>query len=238
MDISQPVLLVDNSSRFPDPEGFDDQGLLAVGGSLSPTRLLQAYSQGIFPWYEPRQPILWWSPNPRLILNPHAFILTRSLRQTLKKSFRFTIDTAFSQVIQACATAPGRMNKTWIGKDMQAAYGRLHQLGYAHSFEVWSEDELVGGLYGVSLGQAFFGESMFHHLRDASKLALYFLCQQLLVWKFDFIDCQLPTEHLQRMGAQIISRHQFLLKLEQTLRNPSHIGFWTDKITFNPNNLG
>ncbi|QDP72948.1 leucyl/phenylalanyl-tRNA--protein transferase [Legionella israelensis] len=211
---------------FPDPEYYDKQGLLAIGGDLSPQRLIQAYSQGIFPWFEPGSPILWWSPDPRLILWPNNFRISRSLRQTLKKPFQLTVDNAFKEVIIACATNKERLNNTWITPAMIEAYEKLHQMGYAHSFEVWLNDELVGGLYGVSLGHAFFGESMFHKERDASKVAMYFLCSVMKSWQFDFIDCQLPTAHLQRMGAEIVPRKQFLDLLRQTLRYPNKQEKW------------
>nr|WP_133126903.1 leucyl/phenylalanyl-tRNA--protein transferase [Legionella nagasakiensis] len=213
---------------FPHPETSDVQGLLAVGGDLSTARLLAAYRQGIFPWFNPGYPILWWSPDPRLILKPQAFKLSRSLKQSLKKPFHFTIDTAFSMVINACATSRGRKNNTWITMEMIEAYTQLHTMGYAHSFEIWHENQLAGGLYGVSLGHVFFGESMFHHIRDASKLALYHLCETLSAWKFDFIDCQLPTKHLQRLGAEIISRHQFLGLLKNSLQYPTRQGLWSN----------
>ncbi len=200
---------------------------MAIGGDLSPERLLAAYAKGIFPWYEPGCPILWWSPDPRLILNPVAFKVSRSLKQTLKKPHTFTMDTAFSEVINACATVAERSDNTWLSGEMREAYTQLHQMGYAHSFEIWSEKKLIGGLYGLGLGRAFFGESMFHRARDASKLALYYLCQTLKSWHFDFIDCQLPTAHLQRLGAVIISRREFLHSLQETLQHPTCQGLWT-----------
>lgn len=215
---------------FPHPESSDAQGLLAIGGDLSPERILTAYKQGIFPWFEPGCPILWWSPNPRLILKPSAFKLSRSLKQALKKPYRFTVDTVFSDVINACASSEGRVNNTWITDDMREAYTLLHIMGYAHSFEIWLDDQLVGGLYGISLGHAFFGESMFHRMRDTSKLAMYYLCKTLETWQFDFIDCQLPTAHLQRLGAIIISRREFLHLLEETLQYPTRQGRWTDSV--------
>jgi leucyl/phenylalanyl-tRNA--protein transferase len=198
-----------------------------MGGDLSPSRLLLAYSQGIFPWYQENYPILWWSPDPRLILFPQQFKLTRSLNKTLRKPFSFSRDTAFAEVINACSSASGRIHQTWITPEMIEAYLLLHKLGYAHSIEVWFEGELAGGLYGISLGRAFFGESMFHHVRDASKLALYYLCETLKTLQFDFIDCQLPTEHLQNLGAQIIPRNEFLNKLYTSLKHPNLIGSWT-----------
>ncbi|QLZ68797.1 leucyl/phenylalanyl-tRNA--protein transferase [Legionella sp. PC1000] len=211
---------------FPNPETSDDQGLLFIGGDLSPQRLLQAYKQGIFPWYEPGTPILWWSPNPRLILIPNEFKVSRSLQKSLKKSFRFTIDTAFKQVITACATRAERINNTWITEEMIEAYTRLHTMGYAHSFEIWYENELVGGLYGISLGHAFFGESMFHKITNASKIAFYYLCKTMVDWNFDFIDCQIPTNHLQSLGAKVIERKEFLHLLSQSLEHPTKQGQW------------
>ncbi|WP_454782542.1 leucyl/phenylalanyl-tRNA--protein transferase [Legionella sp. WA2022007384] len=211
---------------FPHPETSDDQGLLFIGGDLSPQRILQAYSQGIFPWYEPGTPILWWSPNPRLILIPTEFKLSRSLKKSLKKSFRFTIDTAFKQVIAECATSVDRINNTWITKEMIEAYTQLHIMGYAHSFEIWYENELVGGLYGLSLGHAFFGESMFHKMTDTSKIAFYYLSKMMSDWNYDFIDCQIPTNHLQSLGAKIVERREFLHMLYQSLEHPTKKGSW------------
>ncbi|WP_419418890.1 leucyl/phenylalanyl-tRNA--protein transferase [Legionella sp. D16C41] len=211
---------------FPDPESADDQGLLAIGGDLSPERLLAAYSQGIFPWFDNNYPILWWSPNPRLILLPEEFKLSRSLKKSLNKSYRVTFDQAFAEVIYNCATVNNRKNHTWITDEMQQAYLALHHLGYAHSVEIWDNNELIGGLYGISLGRAFFGESMFHQKQDASKMALFYLCQQLRRWQFDFIDCQLPTPHLQSLGAISINRQDFLKRLEKTLGYPTKQGIW------------
>lgn len=212
--------------EFPDPETSDQQGLLLIGGELTPKRVLQAYSQGIFPWYNPGSPVLWWSPNPRLILLPEAFKLSNSLQKSIKKGFRLSIDTVFEQVIRACATSSGRVNNTWINNEMIDVYTQLHEMGYAHSFELWQEDRLVGGLYGLSLGRAFFGESMFHKVTDASKITFYYLCQTMKSWDFDFIDCQLPTEHLQRLGAKIISRREFIRLLNQALEHPTKRALW------------
>lgn len=222
-----PVVLAKDSLYFPDPKQGDAQGLLAIGGDLSAQRLLAAYRQGIFPWFQSGTPILWWSPDPRLILSPYHFKISHSLKKTLKRAYRFTMDTAFAEVIAACATVNDRTAKTWITSQMLRAYTELHHLGYAHSCEIWDEEQLIGGLYGVSLGRAFFGESMFHRRQDASKLALYHLCQKLLAWEFDFIDCQLPTEHLQSLGAIAISRREFLDKLEQSLQFPTKQGKWS-----------
>ena len=215
-----------NFYAFPHPNTSDKQGLLSIGGDLAPERILQAYSQGIFPWYEPGAPILWWSPNPRLILIPQEFKLSGSLKKSLKKPFKFSIDTAFEQVIHSCATYSNRINNTWITQEMIAAYTQLYHQGYAHSFEIWEKDQLVGGLYGISLGRAFFGESMFHKVADASKIALYYLCQTMQAWDFDFIDCQMPTAHLQSLGAKIISRAEFLRDLDAALEYEDKRGSW------------
>lgn len=212
--------------KFPDPESSDPQGLLLIGGQLTAQRVLHAYSKGIFPWYNPGSPVLWWSPNPRLILLPKEFNASHSLKKSLKKPFKLSIDTAFTEVITACASLSGRLNHTWINDEMIQVYTQLHTLGYAHSFEVWLENELVGGLYGMSLGKSFFGESMFHKVTDASKIALYHLCNTLALWDFDFIDCQIPSNHLQRLGAKIISRREFLHSLSLTLKYPTKQGNW------------
>lgn len=221
-------MLIDPNNQyiFPDPETSDIQGLLLIGGDLNPERVLQAYSQGIFPWYSPGSPILWWSPNPRLILIPNEFKVSRSLEKSLKKPFKITTDTAFQQVMVNCATTTRRIDNTWITQEMIETYSQLHVMGYAHSFEVWQEEKLVGGLYGISLGRAFFGESMFHKVTDASKIAFYHLCQTVAEWNFDFIDCQLPTPHLQSLGAQIISRQKFLRLLKLALDHPTKQGIW------------
>ena len=211
---------------FPPAEKADKEGLLAIGGDLSSARLLKAYAEGIFPWYEPGYPILWWSPDPRLILQPSQFKLAKSLKKKINKGYRFSIDTAFQETIESCANLNGRHNKTWITEEMQEAYIRLHEEGFAHSFEIWSEEHLIGGLYGLSLGHAFFGESMFHREKDASKLAMYHLCQTLSFWQFDFIDCQLPTAHLESLGAESISRKDFLQKLKLALQHETRKGKW------------
>lgn len=222
--------LAEEEYTFPHPNTADRQGLLSMGGNLSTERLIQAYSQGIFPWFEPGCPILWWSPNPRLILIPNELKISHSLKNSLTKSFKCSIDTAFREVITACATTSNRRNNTWITNEMIEAYVTLHQLGHAHSFEVWQEDKLVGGLYGVSLGKAFFGESMFHTVTDASKIALHHLCQTLDSWGFNFIDCQLPSAHLIGLGGKLISRNEFLYLLELALDEPNKEGFWSNEL--------
>jgi leucyl/phenylalanyl-tRNA---protein transferase len=214
---------------FPPPHYADPDGLLAVGGDLSPKRLLLAYRQGIFPWYSEKTPPLWWSTDPRLVLFPNEFKVSKSLQRVLKKNlFRVTMDQAFPEVIRRCAAARRREGAgTWIVPDMVAAYHRLHQLGYAHSVESWQEGELAGGLYGVALGRVFFGESMFTEKTDASKVALVRLVQLLQQRDFELIDCQVTTAHLKRFGAREISRREFLEHLAGTIREPDTCGSWS-----------
>ncbi len=224
-----PVYRLSAATVFPDPELAEPDGLLAVGGDLSTERLLSAYRRGIFPWYGPGDPILWWSPDPRLVLDPRCIIISKSLARTLrKKPFRITIDTAFEEVITCCAdgTRRGRPG-TWIVPQMRAAYLRLHRAGIAHSVEAWQDGCLAGGLYGVSLGRAFFGESMFTQQRDASKVCLTWLAALLRGWNFAFIDCQVTTGHLQRMGAVEIARGVFLERLRHALQAPDRTGPWS-----------
>lgn len=223
-----PIFRLVDNMVFPPPDYADASGLIAVGGDLSCERLLEAYRVGIFPWYSEDQPILWWSPDPRMVLHLDDFKITRSLRKTLKKGlFKVTFDRVFEDVIAACAAAPREEQQgTWITKEMQDAYIELHGLGYAHSVETWFEGKLVGGLYGVSLGKAFFGESMFHHKTDASKVALAMLVERLKAWGFRFIDAQMTTEHLLSLGAQELSRRIFLKQLQAALRHPTKRGKW------------
>jgi leucyl/phenylalanyl-tRNA--protein transferase len=189
-------------------------GLLAAGGDLSTRRLLDAYRSGIFPWFSDGDPILWWSPDPRMVLFPSEFRISRSLAKTLRKQrFRITADHAFAEVVEACrAPRPGQSG-TWITSEMAAAYRRLHQAGHAHSVEAWLDDRLAGGLYGVALGRAFFGESMFARVTDASKVALVALVRQVERWRFGLIDCQMKTLHLASFGAREISRDDFARRL-------------------------
>ena len=215
---------------FPDPRQADADGLLAYGGDLHPQRLLMAYAQGIFPWPGGEDwPILWYSPDPRMVLVPTALHISQSLRKTLKKClFEVRFDTAFAPVIRACATVP-RLGQpgTWITADMIEAYCLLHELGFAHSAEAWADGELVGGLYGVALGAAFFGESMFTRRPDASKVAFVHLVQHLQAWHGHFVDCQMYTDHLARFGAVLWRREQFLRALARALQEPTHRGRWT-----------
>lgn len=189
----------------------EPNGLLAAGGDLSPARLLYAYRHGIFPWYEAGQPILWWSPDPRAILRPEALKVSRSLRRVLRRDgFRFSADRAFAEVMTACAAPRRYTSGTWITPEIREAYGHLHRLGWAHSIEVWQDETLVGGLYGVFIGRVFFGESMFSRVSDASKAALVRLVEHLQTRQLAFIDCQQATSHLQRLGAVTVPREEFL----------------------------
>ena len=203
-------------------------GLLAVGGDLSPERLLDAYHHGIFPWYEEPQPVLWWTPDPRSVLFPQRLHISRSLRRTLRRDrFRLSVDRAFERVMRACAQLRGDGLGTWIGDEMLAAYCDLHHIGHAHSIEVWSADDaLVGGLYGVALGRVFFGESMFSEESDASKVALVALVDILRRGDFDLIDCQVESEHLNSLGACSISRLDFEQRLVQTIGKTHDPGIW------------
>jgi leucyl/phenylalanyl-tRNA---protein transferase len=223
-----PIFRLVDEPIFPPPDYADPSGLLAVGGDLSNERLLEAYRLGIFPWYSDDQPILWWSPDPRLTLDLKDFKISRSLRKTLTKGiFQVTFDHAFEAVIRACAVVPREaQNGTWITDEMQKAYVNLHGLGYAHSVESWFGEKLAGGLYGVSLGRCFFGESMFHLKTDASKVALAALVEKLKSWDFHFIDSQMTTEHMLRLGAKELPRRIFLKRLQSALRYPTKRGRW------------
>ena len=211
---------------FPHPRSADRQGLLAMGGDLHPFRVLQAYRQGIFPWFEHGNPVLWWSPHPRLVLYPEQFKLTRSLKRSLKKPWQIQCDLQFEQVIKLCASANGRVGHTWITTSMIDCYLTLHQMGFAHSVEVMLDDKLVGGLYGISFGAAFFGESMFHLTTDASKVALFALCNIAKQYDIHFIDCQLPNTHLQSLGATLVKRNAFLHELALSNAEADRVDNW------------
>ncbi len=203
---------------FPDVELalVEPDGLLAVGGDLEPERLLYAYRNGIFPWYGPDQPILWWSPDPRLVLFPGQLHISRSLARTLRRRhFTVTLDTAFEQVIRECAAPRAGQAGTWITPEMQAAYIRMHKLGHAHSVECWQQGRLVGGLYGVAMGRVFFGESMFTRVADASKVGFVTLVRQLQRRDYRLIDCQVHTGHLESLGATMLPRSEFTRLLEK-----------------------
>src|SRR5690606_11952469 len=198
------------------------------GGDLRPERLLLAYQLGIFPWYHDGLPILWYSPDPRMVLEADRLVVNRSLRKSIRRGrYQVTLDTAFDRVIRACAEVPRPgQDGTWITSDMLAAYLRLHEIGYAHSVEAWDGAELAGGLYGVSLGGAFFGESMFARAPDASKVAFVALVEQLLRWDIRLIDCQVHTEHLERFGAEEWPRERYLARLAVALERPTRRGRW------------
>lgn len=220
----------DNDYFFPPVTDASPEGLLAIGGDLSVARLLQAYRQGIFPWYNPGQPVLWWAPDPRAVLYLNRFKISRSLRKSVKnRGYEITLDKVFPKVVHGCAMP--RRNETnsgtWITASMYDAYCELHRMGYAHSVEIWStHGELLGGLYGVALGRMFFGESMFSRATDASKVALCALVAQLKAWSFRLIDCQIESDHLFRLGAQFISRDQFMQELSQSLSPDERKGPW------------
>lgn len=231
-----PIFRLTDDLIFPSPDLAEGTGLLAVGGDLSQKRLLLAYSLGIFPWYSHDSPILWWSPDPRLVLFPGELKISRSLRQTIKKGkFTTTMDRAFDTVIRNCARVKrGKEKETWITTEMIHAYTTLHRSGYAHSVEVWSEDRLAGGLYGIALGSAFFGESMYSEQSDASKVAFVSLVNQLREWKFTLIDCQVTTRHLRSFGAREITRNEFMKALKESLLVPTKKGTWIQKQTISP----
>ncbi len=207
-------------ASFPSVENAlsEPNGLLAIGGDLTSQRLLEAYSRGIFPWFNEGEPILWWSPDPRMVLFPHELRISRSLRKTIKKTnYEIYVDCNFTQVMLACAAPRKGQSGTWIHPQMIAAYTALYEMGLAHCVETWIDGELVGGLYGVALGKVFFGESMFSRVQDASKIALVHLVKQLQFWQFGLIDCQVRTRHLESLGAQEISRAEFSQKLDSLI---------------------
>lgn len=223
------VWLSPDSLDFPPvDQAFEDPpGLLAAGGDLRPERLLAAYSRGIFPWYDDDSPILWWSPDPRMVLPPAQVHVSRSLAKLIRQDrYRITMDTAFGDVIGQCANLRAEREGTWITEEMQAAYLQLHRLGHAHSVEVWQDERLQGGLYGIAMGKLFFGESMFSLAPNTSKLAFVALARQLQHWGFAMIDCQMPTEHLNSLGASTMSRADFQAVLQQWRAVESHGAAW------------
>jgi leucyl/phenylalanyl-tRNA--protein transferase len=206
---------------------LEPNGLLAAGGGLAPERLLAAYRLGIFPWYSGNQPVLWWSPDPRMVLFPAEFRMPRSLGKRLRRhDYEIRIDSAFTEVMHGCALPRSDGAGTWITQDMIDAYYRLHQLGYAHSIETWIDGKLAGGLYGMAIGRAFFGESMFARVSDASKIAFAHLVHQLARWQFGMIDCQMNTAHLARFGAREIPRTEFSQNLTELVNYPSTTISW------------
>jgi leucyl/phenylalanyl-tRNA--protein transferase len=222
-----PLFMLNTKADFPPAEWAGKEGLLAVGGDLSPRRLLRAYGRGIFPWYTDEEPILWWSPDPRFVLFPAGIHIPRSLKKILsKKPFHLTFDRAFAEVIDGCARPRLDQNGTWITDEMRQAYIRLHMLGYAHSLEAWQDDKLAGGLYGVALGRCFFAESMFRLESNASKVVLFALARALLKMKFILIDCQVHSPHLAAWGASSIPRRQYLELLRTGLSSSTWRGNW------------
>ncbi|HUS24161.1 MAG TPA: leucyl/phenylalanyl-tRNA--protein transferase [Candidatus Binatia bacterium] len=218
---------------FPPPQLAmrEPNGLLAIGGDLSVTRLLRAYSAGIFPWYNPDEPILWWCPDPRAVLAPQDFHTSRSLAKRLRKrDFAVSMNAAFPRVLEACAAPRARGRGTWLGPEMKHAYAQLHERGFAQSVEVWRRGELVGGLYGVSLGRMFYGESMFSRIDDGSKIAFHYLCAQLAAWRFELMDCQIASRHLATLGAAEMPRERFLARLGTAVAAPGRTGRWQFEI--------
>jgi len=206
----------------------DPDGLLAIGGDLSPLRVLSAYRRGIFPWYSEGQPILWWSPDPRCVLYPGKMRINRSLRKSMRnKSLRITCDRAFGDVIKACAAPRQGIRDTWITRDVKQAYQQLHDMGYGHSIECWQDGKLVGGLYGLAIGRVFFGESMFSQVPDASKAALAWLSERLADYEFRLIDCQVDSAHLRRLGAELMPRQLFIKGLNEWCEVASTIDWRT-----------
>lgn len=221
----------DAPDAFPEVERAlrEPDGLLAAGGDLSPMRLLAAYHRGIFPWYSRGQPILWWSPDPRALLRPSQLKVSRSLLQSIRnRGYETRLDTSFREVIRSCSSTELRPGGTWLTPEMRAAYIKLHRLGFAHSVETWQDGRLVGGLYGVALGQAFFGESMFSTERDASKVALKRLCDELIQRDIRMIDCQMSTPHLLSMGARLMPRAEFMGELQACLKAVPTPGSWRE----------
>ena len=216
-----------NVEEFPAVEYASEDGLLALGGDLSPERLMLAYSKGIFPWYNPGEPILWWSPNPRCVIFPDHYRPSRSTRRSVRKhGFTFSFDHCFENVIRQCASPRQSAPGTWITQDMNTAYTQLHHLGFAHSVETWKDGELVGGLYGIAMGKVFFGESMFSTVSDASKAALAWLIAALAEWGYALVDCQITSDHLLSLGAEEIPRQEFVSILEASGATPGNRGRW------------
>jgi leucyl/phenylalanyl-tRNA--protein transferase len=222
-----PIFLLSEKPVFPPAELADKDGIIAVGGDLSPERLINAYSHGIFPWFSEGDPIIWWSPDPRLVLFPGDTHVSHSMRKLLNEnSFKLTSDRAFEQVIAQCSQPREKQKATWITREIIDAYTSLHHAGLAHSVEVWQGERLVGGVYGVSLGRCFFGESMFHKVANASKFAFIKFAEKLFEQGFLFVDCQVPSEHLKRLGAHEISRAHFLRILHKSLKYETRTGRW------------
>lgn len=223
-----PIYQITKDLIFPHPELASEDGILGIGGDLSPQRLLLAYRNGIFPWFSKEDPILWWSPDPRFVLFPEKICVSRSMQKLLRKDvYQITYDRAFREVITQCGALREHKEGTWITEDMVEAYCKLHQLGFAHSVETWYEGKLVGGLYGISLGRCFFGESMFSRMDNASKAAFITLTRALIIRQFLLIDCQVYTKHLESLGAENISRKAFLQVISRGVQDQTIQGKWT-----------
>ena len=230
------TFLTDSNKDFPDPSLalIDPNGLLAIGGDLSPKRLINAYSNGIFPWFDEADPILWWSPDPRAIIFPGEMHISKSLKKFIKKSnFKITINNSFLDVINHCAAPRAKQSETWITTSIQIAYHQLHLLGRAHSLEVWDCNVLVGGLYGITVGRVFCGESMFHTQANASKVAMFYLQNLLLAFDYALIDTQMMNPHLQSLGAKTICRTNFLSMLNEYKQQSAKDGCWTPRTLHN-----
>jgi len=223
-----PVILSKKQLWFPKVDEADESGLIAIGGDLSVERLKLAYSKGIFPWFN-EEPILWWSPDPRMVLFPGKMIISHSLQQVIRRNeFEIRFDTHFENVIKACAEIPRNdEDDTWITGSMVKAYVKLHKAGLAHSVEAYKGEKLVGGLYGIAIGKAFFGESMFHIIPNASKVALYKLSMKLKEWNFHIIDAQVYTNHLESLGGELLPRSKYLTILNQALQETGMDGSWS-----------
>jgi leucyl/phenylalanyl-tRNA---protein transferase len=224
-----PIYLLGKPPVFPPPELATSEGIIAAGGDLSPQRLLNAYASGIFPWFSEGDPLLWWSPDPRMVLLPGDLHISVSMKKILKKNpYRLTYDSHFREVIESCGKPRKKQQGTWISQQILDAYVQLHELGFAHSAEVWDmqNDRLVGGLYGVSLGKCFFGESMFHTVPNASKYAFIMFSQALFSAGFIMLDCQVPSPHLERLGCRKLPRKEFLKLLNEGLLHKTLLGRW------------
>lgn len=224
----EPFPALDKANGVPN-------GLLCASRDLSPMRVLEAYKLGIFPWYNPGEPVFWWSPDPRMVLRPSEFKLSRSLRQRMKRGgYEIRLDTSFSEVMQACSDPRDGQAGTWIGSRMMQVYGQLHEAGYAHSVETWINGELAGGLYGLAIGRVFYGESMFTRQSDASKLALAHLCEMLSASHYELIDCQMETAHLASLGARPIPRIEFIQELQRLVNLQADSSFWNEMANSKP----
>jgi len=219
-----------SSHEFPPAQNAGEEGLLAFGGDLNPNRILKAYRSGIFPWFNPSDPILWWSPNPRMLLYPQDFKSSKSFRRVLRnRGYEVKFDNNFEKVITYCGNVPREGQEgTWLTQEMKEAYIELHDMGFAHSIETYYKGELVGGLYGIAMGKAFFGESMFTLMPDASKVALKALSNICVKKSYDFIDCQVETPHMIRWGAKLVDRTTFLEQLDKALDDDTDFGSWRD----------